>query len=429
MKPILKLLKLTNSRDYFLSAKVISGLIKLAKSEQSVIGENIKNYTPTEVDMEDRKWVHVGGDLEASKGKDRYVDVRGIDNPKSRLFMSEEVVDNLKKFFTLLDKHSHSLSLSTQYAIIKFASSFEPPISFMRLKKIKSPEELAEKHNPADLIAQIKIDGWKGLISKGQEHTIVLSRRGESKTDNIPEIIQELENQLPSNTSILGEVSVLDENGKQSISLTQTLMGSNPQNVPESVHKNSVFYVYDILQFEGQDITKKPFKYRDELLRKTIKPSQHIQLLTNYDFKDIDKAVEYALSVGGEGCVIKNKNGAYLYNAPDENEPMSDSQWKYKPAGEKSNVDEVIIQNYEMGESKAIFPAYQFRDSKLFEVGHLSGLDKTTEQQVKNKIDRGEKLVVEITDQERNPDTGKYRHMGFSRMRPDKNPKDVTFEK
>ena len=58
--------------------------------------------------------------------------------------------------------------------------------------------------------------------------------------------------------------------------------------------------------------------------------------------------------------------------------------------------------------------------------GKVSGLPKDEEARVKKMIDSGKSVVIEITYQERNPETRKFRHMGFSRVREDKPVKSVV---
>lgn len=304
------------------------------------------------------------------------------------------------------------------------------PIAFMRLRKVKDYKDVLKKHAPEDLIVQEKIDGFKCLaVNDGALK--LYTRRGKEFQDNVPVIVESLK--LPNNTSVLGEISYIDEEGKQSISEVQSIVGSSSENaleIQENLPGHLVYYVYDILEYRGKDTTALPFIERDHLLRKAVKENKHVAFLKNYSFDQAQHAIDNAIEKGGEGIVIKPKDSPYVFKKAGENEPFGE-QVKFKPS-QKANYDDVIIQSYELGKQqdgyqKAIFPAFQYKDGELFEVGKLSGLDRLTEKHVKDQLDKGKKLVVEVSFQERMP-SGKFRHMGWVRLRPDKPLKSVTVD-
>jgi len=303
----------------------------------------------------------------------------------------------------------------------------------MRLKKISDPSKALEKYNPDDLVIQEKIDGFKAMASKDDEVKLY-TRRGNEFQNNVPKLKQKLESKLPKDTTILGELSYIDEHGKQDVTTVQSIVGSAPARaieLQEQLPGHIVYYVYDLLEYKGKNITKKPFVERDKLLRKILKSDSIIKFLKNYKWGDYKKAIDEALKKGGEGIVIKPKDSPYVYKPKGSNEPFG--QWfKYKP-GAKAHVDEVFVDSYTLGKPddkgyrKAVFPAYQYKNGKPFEVGKLSGLPRDVEKEVKEKVDKGKKVIIEVSYQERLP-SGKFRHMGWIRLRLDKPLKSVTME-
>jgi tRNA nucleotidyltransferase/poly(A) polymerase len=178
-----------------------------------------------------------------------------------------------------------------------------------------------------------------------------------------------------------------------------------------------------LLWNNGKDITKEPYIERYNKLKSCIGESSLIKVPKNYSWSELDEAMKNAEKEGSEGIVIKTKDGKYNYSQKDSNEKTG--EWfKYKIEGKKAQTDEVILNKYEKAKEKLVFPAYQYKDGTLFEVGKLSGLPKEEEQELKSKIDDGKVVVVEVSFQER-MESGKFRHMGWSRQRPDKPEKSV----
>ncbi|MFA5024662.1 MAG: RNA ligase family protein [Patescibacteria group bacterium] len=308
--------------------------------------------------------------------------------------------------------------------IIKEASALVP-IAPMKLKKIENLDDVLKNHNPEGLIVQVKFDGWKTQAIKTNGKVDLFTRRGEKFTENVPELIDQLNKSMGDDSFLLGELVWEDKNGKQSISDIQTVAGSSPEKAHEKIKSGNgkvIFYVYDILWENNKDITGQKYINRYNILVKTIGKKSNIQVVDNYTWPEKEKAMKDAANMGGEGIVIKPKDSAYKYAKQGQNEPVGE-WYKYKK-GVKSNTDEVILNKYHKDTSKLIFPAYQYKDGDLFEVGQLSGMPKEDEAKIKKDIDAGKNAVVEVTFQER-MSSGKFRHMGWSRLRPEKPAKEV----
>jgi len=304
------------------------------------------------------------------------------------------------------------------------------PIAPMKLKKLKSPDDMLKNYDDSDIIVQMKLDGFKTQAINEDNKPRLYTRRGEEFTENVPDLIKGLASTLPSGTFVLGELVWEDSKGKQSISDIQTVVGSSPEKAHEKIKEGKgkpVFYVYDILWSKGKDITKKPYEERYDILKGLTKGAKgDIRLVKNYTYAQKDEAINTALKVNAEGIVLKPKNSTYEYGKVGSNEPVG--EWaKFKP-GAKAKTDEVVLNKYNKAEDKLVFPMYQYKDSELFEVGKLSGMSKEDEAKIKKVIDSGKSVVVEISFQERMP-SGKFRHAGWSRFRPDKPAKEVKYSK
>lgn len=306
-----------------------------------------------------------------------------------------------------------------QWETKKTASTLGP-IAPMKLKKITKLEDMLKDYKPEDLWIQQKIDGFKTMAIKIDGSVNLYTRRGEKFSDNVPNVVKALSS-MPNSSFILGELTWIGKDGKQSISDIQTVVGSNPDKAQKHADGNVVFYIYDLLWLNGKDITKTPYSDRYNKL-KSIKLSKPVQLVKNYTWAEKDTAIKDALAVGGEGIVIKPKNSHYEYGKAGSNEPVGEMV-KFKP-GAKAKEADVIVKSYTKGKEKLVFPAFQYKGKELVEVGQVSGLPKEDETKVKSIIDTGKSVVLEVGYQER-MESGKFRHIGYHRIRSDKPAKEV----
>jgi hypothetical protein len=311
----------------------------------------------------------------------------------------------------------------------KEASSIGP-ISPMKLKKIDNPDDILKDYDNSEIVIQIKLDGFKTQAIMNNGKVGLFTRRGKKFTDNIPELVKELESKMKSDSFILGEIVWEDSKGIQSISDIQTIVGGSAETAAERISVgdgNVVLYAYDLLWDNGKDITKQKYIDRYNKLKSIIgKNAKAIKICDNYSYSEKDTAINDALKAGAEGIVLKPKDSEYKYGTLGSNEPFG--EWaKFKPEA-KAHTDEVILNKYTKGENKLIFPMYQYKGNDLIEVGKLSGMSKEDESKIKKDIDNGKTVVVEITFQER-MESGKFRHVGWSRFRPDKPAKEVKVSK
>ena len=298
------------------------------------------------------------------------------------------------------------------------------PIAPMRLKRIKGLDELLDTYAPEDLVVQPKYDGFKCQAIKST-HAKVFSRRGVDFSANVPQLTNELDQLLPDATFVMGELCWIGDDGKQYISDVQTVINSTPEHAQAHANGNLVYYVYDLLWLKGQNLTKHPLSERYQKLSELVKGDGMVQLVPNYTWNQRNQALSDALAAGGEGVVIKCQDSTYEYSTLGESERFG-SQFKFKP-GQKAHEADVVVKEYHKGKDKLVFPAYQYRDGALFEVGQISGLPKDDEAQVKTLIDQGKVVVLEVGYQEV-MSSGKFRHPGYHRVRTDKSPKDATFK-
>jgi len=300
------------------------------------------------------------------------------------------------------------------------------PFAFMRLRKAKDlafpPGRLSEN----SVVVQQKYDGFKALVSKSDRGLCVYTRRGVDITGRLPTVLlNKLSRLLAPGSTILGELIFLDK-GKQSLTKVQSIVGSKDAVAQQKLKRMAgrmQYVAYDVMEYRGVDL--RPDVLRDRVVHLKAFPSRGVvHRAKDYAWKDRQVAVKDSLKGGGEGVVIKELSAAYNWKAKGMSEPFG-SSWKFKAPGKKANVADVILESYRKGKEKLIFSAYQMHNGKRVEVGGLSGLDRKTEAGVKKLIDGGKRVVAEVSYQQRQP-SGRFRHMGWMRLRPDKPLKSAT---
>jgi bifunctional non-homologous end joining protein LigD len=163
-------------------------------------------------------------------------------------------------------------------------------------------------------IHEIKFDGYRmqALINRASSSVKIISRNENDWTDKFLSLIDPLLKLKCESASLDGEVVVLDNKGISDFQLLQ--------NSFESQKKTSyVFYIFDILELNGKDLTSLPLNKRKEILgklletvlkEKSLRFSDHIELAK----KDL---LNHACRLGLEGIVSKRVDGTYSSGRTD----------------------------------------------------------------------------------------------------------------
>src|SRR6201998_3543088 len=115
-----------------------------------------------------------------------------------------------------------------------------------------------EKLPEGDWLYEIKFDGYRALAFKDGKDVRLISRN--KKAFDYPLLVDVLR-LLPAEHVILdGEIAALDEKGRSSFQLLQ--MFKSAGDVP------LVYYAFDLLFLDGQDLRGKPLSARRQMLAK-----------------------------------------------------------------------------------------------------------------------------------------------------------------
>ncbi|MBV9522485.1 MAG: DNA ligase D, partial [Alphaproteobacteria bacterium] len=162
----------------------------------------------------------------------------------------------------------------------------------------------AEVPEGEEWLHEIKFDGYRILARIENGEVVLLSRNGLDWTAKFPEIAAALAELPVGQAAIDGEVVALDAEGRSSFSALQ-------QALSEGRTAALVYFAFDLLHREGEDLRASPLESRKEALRKlvaaagrTIRYSDH---QTGHGAAFLDHACRAAL----EGIVSKRRGTPY----------------------------------------------------------------------------------------------------------------------
>ncbi|MDX2002814.1 MAG: ATP-dependent DNA ligase [Chitinophagales bacterium] len=178
-------------------------------------------------------------------------------------------------------------------------------------------KEVAELGDPIDWFAERKWDGIRGQLIVRNNELFVWSRGEDLVTDKFPEY-KPLTKLLPNGTVIDGEILAFKDGRPMPFNALQTRIGR--KNITKKVLDDApvVLVAYDLLEYGGEDIRKRPLQERRQMLEDLIKhTSQHTSVLQLSDFvafhtwEELSRERECSRENYCEGLMLKNKHSVY----------------------------------------------------------------------------------------------------------------------
>ncbi|RPE12677.1 ATP-dependent DNA ligase [Chitinophaga lutea] len=176
------------------------------------------------------------------------------------------------------------------------------------------PQELG---TPAEWQAEWKWDGIRGQLIRRNGQLFIWSRGEELITDKFPELTA-LFDFLPDGTAIDGEILTYDEAAGHPLpfQFLQTRIGRKNVTKKQLQEAPVIFYSYDLLEWEQQDLREKPLAERRALLEQLVtavrQPALKISPVIPFGgWEELAALREQARHNGSEGIMLKRKSSAY----------------------------------------------------------------------------------------------------------------------
>jgi bifunctional non-homologous end joining protein LigD len=289
-----------------------------------------------------------------------------------------------------------------------------------------------EPFDNEDWIFEIKYDGYRAIAEIESRKVKIYSRNNISYNTKFAPIAQSLQ-KFPGNAVLDGELVVVDEAGHPKFQWLQDYPNKKGE---------LIYYVFDLLHYDGHDLTSLPLTRRKEILQQILPPLEHIKFGSHIEASGV-AMFEQSQKLGIEGIMAKKANSKYKQGerSPD---------WlKIK----KQDSHEFVIAGYtEPKGGRKYFGALiagVYKQGRLTYIGHVGG--GFNNKNLKSLYEKLEKLKQTACPFETKPVTnapvtwikpklvgeaefsnwtqeGQMRHPVFLGLREDKDAKDVKEE-
>lgn len=283
-------------------------------------------------------------------------------------------------------------------------------------------------------IFEIKFDGYRAIGTKDKKVEL-LSRNQKSFNARFPNIVKALES-LPGRFVVDGEIVILDAKGRSQFQLMQ--------NYQRRKVGMPLYYLFDILSFEGRDLTQLPLIDRKKILKKLLSGQVRSPLRFSTHVEKKGKAFfRQAEKKKFEGIIAKKADSTYQFRRSRDWLKIKAVMRQEvviggftQPKGGRSHFGALLVGVYEKG--------------KLVYVGHVGGgFDERSLKEVYDQLQKialkkcpfatpphpnmpvtwvKPKLVCEVAFAEWTEE-GIMRQPIFKGIRVDKAPKEIVREK
>ncbi len=295
-------------------------------------------------------------------------------------------------------------------------------------------KETEKPFDSKDWLFEIKWDGYRAVAEIKDKEILLYSRNGLNFSGTFPIVADQLKS-ITTNAVIDGEIVALNEEGKPDFQLLQ--------HYSENHDRPIQYYVFDLLELNGQDTTGLTLVERKELLKKLLPPNEVVKysdhiLENGKSFFRVSKEKDL------EGIMAKRADSKYY---PGKRSPDWLKIKHHKTA-------EAIIAGYtEPSGARKYFGALILaakNGNRLTYIGHtgtgfnqdsLKEMYELLQPLVQTKSPFDEKiktnspvtwvkpeLICEIKYSEITND-GKFRHPVFLHLRDDKNINEISMAK
>lgn len=148
---------------------------------------------------------------------------------------------------------------------------------------------------------EVKWDGYRAVAFLDREQAELKSRNDKSFNKKFYPIFDALRS-LNLRAVLDGEVVVVDENGQANF--------GKLQNWRSEADGTLIYYVFDILWYDGHDLRDLPLTVRRGILEQVVEKNEVIALSQTFDTSGVD-FLEAARKMGLEGIMAKKKDSSY----------------------------------------------------------------------------------------------------------------------
>jgi bifunctional non-homologous end joining protein LigD len=155
-------------------------------------------------------------------------------------------------------------------------------------------------------VHEVKFDGYRiGADIAGGQVTL-WSRNGKDWTEAFPEVARAAARLRCQDALLDGEVAILLPDGRTSFQALQGSFGAGRMG-------ELVYFVFDLLQVDGRDLTRLPLEERKQRLRKLVPARGRVIRYVDHLEGRGPEVWREACRLGFEGIVSKRRDAAYFH--------------------------------------------------------------------------------------------------------------------
>jgi bifunctional non-homologous end joining protein LigD len=153
----------------------------------------------------------------------------------------------------------------------------------------------------ADWLHEIKYDGYRIQARKAGDRVELTTRNGKNWTARYPVIADAIRALGPGSLAIDGELVAVDDEGQSRFELLQNTGTGDP---------TLVYYAFDLLSLEGEDLTRKPLRQRKERLAEIVGDDRILRYSDHVEGEG-EEVIARACSMRLEGIISKKADASY----------------------------------------------------------------------------------------------------------------------
>jgi bifunctional non-homologous end joining protein LigD len=163
-----------------------------------------------------------------------------------------------------------------------------------------------------DWVFERKLDGIRALVRRGAEGVTLTSRTGRSLTPAYPELVEALAAEPATEFVADGEI-VAFEGSRTSFERLQGRMGIHDPRLARLSGIPVFLYLFDLLEFDGHDLTALPLRKRKAALRRAFSFRGPVRYTPHRNERG-EELFREACAKGWEGLIAKRAGSAYVHS-------------------------------------------------------------------------------------------------------------------